>query len=316
MLNTNKGGIVLKNTLVSVIIPVYNGEKYIARCINSILNQSYKDLEIIIVDDNSKDKSAEIICEHMKRSNNIKYIKNEHTIGPAETRNKGLMSANSKYVLFLDCDDWLDLNCIEKAVDKFNSDADIDIVLWEIKTAFNYSRICSRYKYLYNNILDSEMALNLLSHTYENEFFLSPLLGCKLFKKSLLVNHNIVFPDTIYEDDMFTFLAFLYAKKIALTTGSCLYYYQHSESLTHHFTDKNITDFFKTFKSLYTYINKEQKDAYYKYLNKSLISMLDSLHNNVQNSSEQSRYKSMIFSYFYKNINVKEYYTYSFSLTI
>lgn len=122
----------MKNALVSVIIPVYNGEKYIARCINSILNQSYKDLEIIIVDDNSKDISAEIICNYMKNNNNIKYIKSEHTIGPAETRNKGLISANSKYVLFLDCDDWLDLNCIEKAVDKFNSDADVDIVLWEI----------------------------------------------------------------------------------------------------------------------------------------------------------------------------------------
>ena len=306
----------MENISVSVIIPLYNGEKYIARCIDSILNQSYKQLELIIVDDNSNDSSEDIVCQYVQSNSNITYIKNDRHMGPANTRNEGYLHANSEYILFLDCDDWIDLNCIERAIHKFRSDPDVDIVLWEIKTACNYNKICSRYEYLYNNTLTSKMALNLLSHSFENEFFLSPLLGCKMFKRSILENHHITFPDTIYEDDMFSFLAFLYARKVALISGSCLYYYQHSESITHHFSEKNITDFFWTFKYLYTHIESDKKEAYYQYLNKCLTSMLNSLHNNVRDLTEQSRYKAMVFINFYKSINVKEYYTYSFSLTI
>ena len=189
----------MRDKKVTVIIPMHNGEKYISRCIESVLNQSYKDLEILIVDDNSNDSSYEIIKKYIAIHNCIQYITNDTTLGPAKTRNRGLKNTNSEYILFLDCDDWIDLNCIEKAINKFETDSNIDIVLWEIKTAYAYNKISSRYDYLYNNILTNTMALSLLSHSFENEFFLSPLLGCKLFKKSLLDNYNIMFPETIYE---------------------------------------------------------------------------------------------------------------------
>lgn len=310
------GGSDLKERKVSVIIPLYNGEKYIERCIESLINQSYKYLEILVIDDNSNDLSAEIIEKYILNHSNIRYIKNNQTLGPAAARNKGLKYAEGEYILFLDCDDWIDLNCIEKAVCKFSSDPDIDIVLWEIKTAFQHGKICSRYEYLYNNVLTNKMALNLLSHTLENEFFLSPLLGCKLIKKALIDSNSIIFPDTMYEDDMFTYLAFLYAKKIALITGSCLYYYQHSKSLTHHFTEKNIIDFFATFSELYVYINENQKENYYKYLNKSLNSMIKNMLSNTSDPDIQAGYKTLIFSSFYQSIKLEEYYLYSRDLTI
>lgn len=301
---------------VSVIIPVYNGAKYISRCMDSILNQSYKSLEILVIDDNSEDISGEIVKKYLVANENIKYYRNKETLGPAETRNIGLQFANSEYILFLDCDDWIDLNCIEKAVKKIESEPNIDIVVWEIKTAYNYCKISSRYQYLYNNIISGKMAVNLLSHSFENEFFLSPLLGCKLFRKSLLDNKNIVFPNTLYEDDMFTYLTFLNARKVALITDSCLYYFQHQESITHHFSEKNIVGFFDTFKSLYSYINDSDKESYYKYLNKCLNSMIDTMLNNVSDLELQAKYKTMIFKLFYETININEYYNYAFSLTI
>lgn len=301
---------------VSVIVPTYNNEKYISRCIESVLNQSYKNIELIIVDDNSDDHSYEVIRNYINSFSCIKYMKNDACVGPAKARNRGLKHSNAEYILFLDSDDWIDLNCIEKAVNKFESNSDIDIVSWEIKTAYDYNKISSRYEYLYNNVLTSNMALSLLSHSLENEFFLSPLLGCKLFRKSLLDENRILFPDTIYEDDMFTFISFLYANKVALITDSCLYYYQHSSSLTHHFTQKNITDFFKTFNLLYDYIGEESKIYFYKYLTKSLQSMINCLHNNISDSETMIKYKSLIFNLFYQNINIEEYYSYSFSITI
>lgn len=295
---------------------MYNGEKYITRCIESVLNQSYKNIEIIIVDDNSTDSSYKIIQNYMCSYNEITYIKNEKRLGPAQSRNKGLKLSNGECILFLDCDDWIDLNCIEKGVERFDSDSNIDIVIWEIKTAFEYNKISSRYQYLYNNILTKEMALTLLSHSFENEYFLSPLLGSKLYKKTLLDTYHLQFPDTIYEDDMFTFLSFLYSKKIALVTESCLYYYQHQTSITHCFTERHITDFFKTFEQLYDYIDENSKEFYYKYLDKSLRSMLICFHNNVSDPIIIRKYKTLIFTLFYQKINIEEYYAYSFTITI
>ncbi len=300
---------------VTVIVPIYNGEKYIERCIESIINQSYKNVKIICIDDNSNDNSKNIINNYAK-FNDIKYIKNNEHLGVALSRNKGIKIADSDYIMFLDCDDWLDLNCIEKAIHKFNCDTDIDIVIWEIKTAYDSSQISSRYNYLYNNIITGSMATSLLSHTVENEFFLSPLLGCKLFKKSLLDDNNILFPNTIYEDDMFSFLAFINSKKVGLITGSSLYYYQHSESITHHFSEKNIKDFFETFNQLYIYIPVAMREKYYKYLNKSFISMINNMQYNTKNYEMQSYYKKLIFHYFYKNVNISEYFLFVKSITI
>lgn len=301
---------------VSVIIPMHNGELYISRCIESVINQSYKNIEIIVVDDCSDDNSCKIVNDYINEFSQIKYVKNNVCMGAASTRNLGLYLSDAQFILFLDCDDWIDLNCIEKAINKFESDADIDIVVWEVKTAYKHSKICGRYQYIYDNTLTSFTSLNLLSHSLENEFFLSPLVGCKLFKKSFLIQNNLSFPDTLYEDDMFTFLSFLYSKKIGIITGSCLYYYQHSESITHNFTEKYIIDFFKTFNLLYGYIDDRYKKCFYLYFNKCFQSMMNCLHNNVSDSITMKKYKGLIFTLFYKNINIEEYYSYSFSITI
>lgn len=301
---------------VAVIIPVHNGEKYIRRCLESIINQSYKNICIYVVNDASTDKSTNIIQEYVLRDKRIHHIQNHSKVGAAESRNIGLSYSNSEYVLFLDCDDWIDINCIEKAIEKFKLDTEIDIVMWEIKTAFSYNKISSRYKYVYNNTITNRMALSLLSHSFENEFFLSPLLGCKLFKQTLLKHNNIIFPDTLYEDDMFSFLAFLNSKKVGLITGACLYYYQHAESITHHFTDKNIDDFFNTFKLLESQIKKNEKEYYYKYLNKSLSAMINNMLINVSDPDIQNQYKAQIFTQFYNCIDVAEFYSYIPTLSI
>ena len=300
---------------VSVIVPIYNGEKYLKRCIESIINQSYKNINLLLIDDDSSDNSKNIIYYYSKFSN-INFIKNDTRLGVGLTRNKGIELVDSDYIMFLDCDDWLDLNCIEKAVNKFNSDPDIDIVTWEVKTAYTTSQISSRYAYMYNNIISGFMATNLLSHTFENEFFLSPLLGCKLFKKSLLDKYNILFPNTIYEDDMFTFLAFINSKKVGLVTGSSLYYYQQPNSITHHFSERNIYDFFETFNQLYKYISSPMKETYYKYLKKCFNSMVCNMQYNTSDYTMQSYYKELIFDYFYKNVNLSEYFLFTKDITI
>lgn len=166
---------------VSVIIPVCNGEKYIERCLESVRNQSYPHLHILILNDASTDNSDNIIKKYIALDDRIQYIRNDYRMGPAQTRNKGLAHVDSKYVMFLDCDDWIDLNCVEKAIEKFQTNTEIDIVLWEVKTVFGINKISSRYNYQYNNTISNNMALSLLSHTCENEFFSQPSVGVQGF---------------------------------------------------------------------------------------------------------------------------------------
>ena len=106
---------------IAVIIPLYNSEKYIGRCIESVINQSFHNTELIIIDDNSNDNSSKIVSSYMDNYSNIFYFKNKFQIGVSECRNYGLSISNCPYTMFLDSDDWLDLNCLSRAIEKFTS---------------------------------------------------------------------------------------------------------------------------------------------------------------------------------------------------
>ncbi len=104
--------------MLSVIIPAYNVEKYIKRCINSVLSQDLKNIEIIVIDDGSKDKTSDICLEISKNNKNIIYKKVQNS-GCSAARNLGISMAKGKYIAFLDSDDWVDLdmyiNMVEEA---------------------------------------------------------------------------------------------------------------------------------------------------------------------------------------------------------
>ena len=103
------------NPKISIIIPVYNVEKYISQCLDSAINQSLKDIEIIIVDDCGSDKSMDIAKEYAKNDSRIKIIKNSQNQGPFTSRNNAVLVANGEYLVFLDSDDFLDLRACEIA---------------------------------------------------------------------------------------------------------------------------------------------------------------------------------------------------------
>ena len=113
---------------VSVIIPVYNSEKYIARCLDSVIEQTYKNIEIIIINDGSKDKSKEILDEYEKKYPNIiRHIEQENK-GVAKTRNYGIKIANGNYITFIDNDDYIDKDYIETFVNVLKEN-EYDIVM-------------------------------------------------------------------------------------------------------------------------------------------------------------------------------------------
>lgn len=118
--------------MISVIIPTYNREKLISRALESVVNQTYKDIEIIVIDDNSNDNTEEVVREYIKRYNFIKYIKHNINKGGSSARNTGIKAAKGDFIAFLDSDDEWDLNKLEKVHDIFSKDKSIKLVYSDI----------------------------------------------------------------------------------------------------------------------------------------------------------------------------------------
>ncbi len=175
--------------LVSVIIPVYNVEKYIAKCISSLQRQDYENFEIIVVDDGSPDRSANIIDEMSVKDSRIRVIHKSNG-GVSSARNVGIENSNGEYLMFVDGDDWVEKNYISEFVRfiKFSSN---DIVM-------NYNYITDNglprcYENGASNILTRDQAAQCI---YNGRIFVA--VWNKLYKRSFLYNHSIRFREDIW----------------------------------------------------------------------------------------------------------------------
>ena len=205
--------------LISVIVPIYNVEKYLERCVNSILNQTYKNIEIILVDDGSPDKCPQICDEYKNMDSRVKVIHKENG-GLSDARNYGLSIATGKYVSFVDSDDYIHEETYEKMIKALElQNADI------VSCGINH---------VYDNKIES---INIEQKIYDDESAIENLIigknlnqtvWNKIYKKNVI--DNILFEKgKINEDDFWTYKVFSNSKKI-ITLNDCLYYYVHRES--------------------------------------------------------------------------------------
>ena len=205
---------------VSIIVPIYNAEKYLRKCINSILYQSYSNLEIILVNDGSKDKSEKIVNDY--DDNRIKYYKKPNE-GIGKTRNFGLNKATGKYIMFLDSDDYIDLECCKTLVEKMKEDQS-DLVVSDY-----YKDKNGKIEYFK---IDSFEPSSLKENP---NLLLSINLGpCnKLFKRKIIIDNKIKFNEKLkYEDTPFVCEYLLKAKKISKLDEALSYYCIHGNSET------------------------------------------------------------------------------------
>jgi glycosyltransferase involved in cell wall biosynthesis len=184
----------MNEDLVSVIIPVYNVEKYIKRCILSVLDQTYKNLEIIIIDDGSKDNSLSIARDTSKTDNRVTIIhkKNE---GISSTRNLGIDKATGKYIVFVDSDDYLDPNYVER-FHKVISDNNADI-------AVNYSYYINDNASIKSNNTNIEIrdSLDISEYIYTGKVMVA--VWNKIYNLDFLKKNNIKFdPEIWYGEGM------------------------------------------------------------------------------------------------------------------
>ena len=209
---------------LSIITPIYNTQKYLNRCLDSLINQTLKDIEIICINDCSTDNSLEILKEYQNKDKRIKIINLKENKKQGYARNIALNKANGEYIGFIDSDDWIDLNYFEKLYTKAK-EHNCDIAL-----ATNVRIGKNKYKKRLN-ITKEEIAISLkdkinLCNQWKNECPTN-----KIYKKELLINNNITFSEGCFcEDKIFTTKAIYYSNKIISVPDIYYYYFENPTS--------------------------------------------------------------------------------------
>lgn len=238
------------NDLISIVVPVYNTEAYLKKCLDSIINQTYKNLEIILINDGSDDDSLEICREYEKKDKRIK-VYNQKNKGVSYTRNKGIKLSSGKYIGFVDSDDIISLNMYEylyKSITESNSKMSIcDFTRFSDSPLFEEvykSKKLSKITALKELLIDKEIA----SHVVD-----------KLYLKTLF--DDIKFPlNKKYEDIATAYKLFLKCDFISYVPLKLYGYYFRDNSITGHYNKDSVIDYISAvderYKDLYDY-NKE-----------------------------------------------------------
>lgn len=209
--------------LISIIIPVYNVEKYVRKCVESVIDQSYKNIEIIIIDDGTKDNSGKICDEYAEKDTRITVI---HKIneGVSKARNVGIEKANGKYITFVDADDFIDKDYIKKLYDQcIASNADLSICgTKDIDSNENILKVSKKYR----NIINSEEAMKELL----NEKYYTCVVWAKMYKKELFKDIQFNEKTKIAEDLEVLYRIIGKSKTINVDTFENLYYYRIREN--------------------------------------------------------------------------------------
>ena len=241
-------------TKVSVIVPVYNVEDYLEKCLNSLVNQTLKEIEIIVVNDGTPDNSQEIIDKYAKKYKNIKaYIKENG--GLSDARNYGIKKAKGEYIAFVDSDDYVTKDMYEKMYQKAKS-GNFDIV------------VCNSINvYENNNQIEIKSNLNYADNPIQNYLISAPMACTRIYKKELF--DNIEFKKGIYYEDLeLTPKLVKYTNKIDFLDEGLYYYYQRSGSIMKQkeWNDKLLHIFTVLESNKKVLFNKYPKEIEYMYI--------------------------------------------------
>ena len=226
--------------LLSVIIPIYNASGTLKQCLDSILQQTYRKLEVICVDDESWDESTEICRKYMQKDSRVHLIQKKNG-GVASARNEGLKYVTGKYVTFIDQDDWLEPEAYEEMMNKAMQE-EADMVVCSYSKDIDSSAVkMENRKEIENPITDRNQ---MIRYAFEREMYrgYAAFVWNKLFKTEILQKEGITFDATLKRgDDVWFYSLFASAANRAVYVDKCLYHYvQRADSITHTKNKQNL----------------------------------------------------------------------------
>lgn len=227
-----------KNIEVSIVVPIYNVEKYLNRCLDSLVNQTFKEIEIIALNNGSTDSSLDILKDYARNDNRITIIDNEN-LGVSKARNIGIDKSSGKYIVFVDSDDWIDINMIEvlhSNITKNNCDLVMCTYVREFDNHSKEKLFNLPEKNLYVNYEIKDQLLRKLigplGKELTNPEYLDALgtVWAKMYKASLLKSNNLRFVDLSEigsgEDTLFNIYAFNEADRVILLNKPMYHYWR------------------------------------------------------------------------------------------
>ncbi len=232
---------------VSIIVPVFNTENYVYKCLTSVINQTYSNIEVILINDGSTDKSENICYEFSKLDSRIKFINRENR-GVSYTRNQGIEESTGKYICFIDSDDYIQNNYIENML-KHMENSDLITCAYAIEFK-NKKRNIIFGENIKDYNRDEALKLMFSSNMYKG------FLWNKLFKKEIIVKEKIRFNNDISmcEDLLFVYEYIFYSKEIRYIPEVGYFYKMRKSSLSNNL--KNIETALLAYESIFALLNK------------------------------------------------------------
>ena len=213
---------------VSIIIAVYNTEQYIKKCLDSIINQTFKDMEIIVINDGSTDSSIDFINEYKQKDERVRVVNLDRNYGICYVRNKGIECSKGEYIVFIDSDDWVSKDYIEFLYDNIEKEK-ADMVSTSFYFYNDKTKEYREYKIPkfycnnnFSNIKQKQKLVSLLS-------FYKSVLWAKIYNKNFLLKNNLNFKLKINEDELFNYEFFLLARKIKFINNPIYFYRRNRE---------------------------------------------------------------------------------------
>lgn len=244
---------------ISVIMPIYNSKSYMKKSVDSVLNQSLKEIELICVNDCSKDNSLKELKRLQKKDSRIKILNNTNNVGPGESRNKGILSSKGEFILFVDSDDWLELDACEK--------------LYQIAVTEKAEVFYIRPKIVHGNKIVLDKRLFKKGDVKNREKVFKKNLRrkvawapwSKMIKRDLLIKNKIFFPKIhIAEDMVFSVKVLEFAKNIS-ECGEYLYNYLIREGslMSYKNSERRIENYLESIKLVENFM--KDRNIYKKY---------------------------------------------------
>ena len=266
----------MSTPIISVVVPVYNTEKYISKCLSSIENQTLSDIEVLIVDDCGKDGSIKLAEEYVERDHRFRIITHEHNKGLGGARNTGIDASKGEYIFFLDSDDWIPCDALQVMVDK-SVETGCDMLF--AKMAVEHGGTLDIVEYIevaVNRILQLP---NTNGREYQSVLFYAGNAGNRIYKRSLLTENNIRFIDRIYWEDMPFSLEVWYASKQVVAIPNIVHFHTIREdadnlSITQTRNKKSFTDRDIILDYIFKWAEARQADTEAVLLAKQLITRM------------------------------------------
>lgn len=215
------------NFMISIVIPVYNAKNKMAKCLNSLINQSSNNFEVIFIDDCSTDGSYEYLKKFFKNAKtNVKIHQNEKNSGPGVSRNNGIKMAEGKYLMFIDSDDYITNDCIENLSKIISDNSKIDCI------CFDFYRVNG--KQIQENKMISKSELKNMIDTKEAFLYSKGTICGKLFDLDIIRNNKIYLPNLKRNEDMpFAKVVLSYCNNIFYCQKPLYFYVAYDSSLMH-----------------------------------------------------------------------------------